>query len=193
MSGYRGLAVVSIDTLEVSVLIVAEAARALAAEGKRVIVVDLSPGGLLGRVLRVRRPGARQASLAGTEFTVMVVPADDDATPAKLAFPLLDPTGAWPPNQVLLGLAELDPAVGARYLADWVAEAVVVATTGRSSAGKVRANAEMLAVAGVTLASAMLVGTDRNDESVGESSNQLEERYPPTDRELGLLGVTGAP
>jgi hypothetical protein len=198
-SSYQGLAVVSIDSIEASVLAVAEVARALGAEGKRVIVVDLSPGGPLGRVLGVKRPGTRETSIAGSSSpAVVVVPADDNqavaATPAKLALSLLGPTGTWPSNQVLLVLAELDPAVGARYLGDWVAEAVVVATTGRSNASKVRGTSEMLAVAGVTITSAMLVAADRNDDSVGETGFQpWDERFRPVERELGSVGVTGEP
>jgi capsular polysaccharide biosynthesis protein len=197
--GYQGLAVVSIDSIEASVLVVAESARILGAEGKRVIVVDLSPGGLLGRVLGVEQPGTRETSIAGTKSpVVVVVPPNDNqavaATPVKFASSLLGPTGTWPSTQVLLVLAELDPAIGARYLGDWVAEAVVVATTGRSSASKVRATSEMLGVAGVTIASVMLVAADRNDESVGEAGNQpWDERCRPINRELGSVGVTGDP
>ncbi len=197
--GYQGLAVVSIDSIEASVLAVAESARALSAEGKRVIVVDLSPGGLLGRVLDVRQPGTRETSIAGSKSpVVVVVPPDDDqaaaVTPATLALSSLGPTGTWSSNQLVLVLAELDPAVGAHYLGDWVAKAVVVGTTGRSSASKVRANAEMLGVAGITIASVMLVAADRNDESVGEARNQpWDERYRPMDRELGSVSTTGEP
>ena len=199
MSGYQGLAVVSIGSIEATVLVIAESARALGAEGKRVIVVDLSPGGLLGRVLGVHKPGTRETSIAGTGSPAMVVvPPDDNravsATPAKLALTLLGPTGTWPPEQVLLVLAELDPAIGARYLGDWVTEAVVVATAGRSNASKVQGNAEMLAVAGVALTSVMLVGADRNDDSVGEVGiRPWGERYRHVERELGSLGVSGEP
>ncbi|MGA3219919.1 MAG: hypothetical protein ACLPXU_00260 [Acidimicrobiales bacterium] len=197
--GCQGLAVVSIDSIEASVLAVAESARVLGAEGKRVIVVDLSPGGLLGRVLNLKQPGTRETSIAGTKLpAVVIVPPDDDqagaATPAKLDPSSLGPTGTWPSTQFMLVLADLDPAVGAHYLSDWVAEAVVVGTTGRSSASKVRANAEMLEVAGVTVASAMLVAADRNDESVGEAPNQpWNERYRPMDREQGSVSTTGEP
>ena len=97
-------------------------------------------------------------------------------------------------EQVLLVLAELDPAIGARYLGDWVTEAVVVATAGRSNASKVQGNAEMLAVAGVALTSVMLVGADRNDDSVGEVGiRPWGERYRHVERELGSLGVSGEP
>jgi capsular polysaccharide biosynthesis protein len=197
MSGYQGLAVVSIGSIEESVLVVAESARGLGSDGKRVIVVDLSPGGLLDRVLGLKTAGTREASIAGTRTSaIVVVPPDDNqavaATPPTLALSLLGPTGAWPSNQVLLVLAELDPAVGARNLGDWVTEAVVIVAPGRASASRVRANAKMLAVAGVTIASVMLVAADRNDESVGETGNHTwDEHDRPDKTELGSVGLEG--
>jgi capsular polysaccharide biosynthesis protein len=194
--GYQGLAVVSIDSIEASVLAVAESARALCAEGKRVIVVDLSHGGLLGRVLGPRHSGTHETSIADTRLpAVVVVPPDADeafAATSLLALPPPGQTGTLPSTRIVLVLAELDPAVGAHYLGDLVSKAVVVGTTGRSSTSKVRANAEMLGVAGITVASGMLVAADHNDESVGEIRNQRwGAHYQPKDKQPGSVSTSG--
>jgi len=198
VAGQKSLAVVSIDSADAAVLALAESARALAAEGEIVTIVDLSPGGLLGRVLGVREPGTHETHIAGaTSPTLVIVRAEDDnelsAVPAKVGLSSLRSTETRLSTQVVLVLAVLDPAVGAGFLANWVTEAVVVATTGRSSATKVRANAEMLRVAGVTVISATLVAADRDDESLGDAHEQSDERGRPVERDLGPAILRGEP
>jgi capsular polysaccharide biosynthesis protein len=68
---------------------------------------------------------------------------------------------------VLLTLITLDPSVGSEHLATWAADAVVVVTAGRSSWTKIQAVGEMIRLAGARLVSAVLVGADKTDESLG--------------------------
>ena len=68
---------------------------------------------------------------------------------------------------VMLTLATLDPAFGADSLPTWAPEVVAVVTAGRSSAAKIHAVGEMVRLSGSRLASAILVGADKNDESLG--------------------------
>ena len=77
----------------------------------------------------------------------------------------------WPPPapsaDLLLTLATLDPSLGAEHLAGWARGAVAVVTAGRSSAERVHAVGEMIRLAGIELISAVLVGADKTDESLG--------------------------
>ena len=192
--GRQNLAVVSLDSPEASALVVAESARALTTEGKRVTIVDLTAGGLLGRILGVKGSGTRETYIFRTKFPIFVViPPDDDqvvqAKPEPTGLASLTSADAWRSTQVVLVLAELDPAVGARRLGDWVAEAVVVVTAGRSSHTRVQANTEMLRSAGVTIISAVLVATDHNDDSFGDALGQ--PRHRPVDGGLGSVSLSG--
>lgn len=61
----------------------------------------------------------------------------------------------------------LDPGVGADHLSTWANEAVAVVTAGASTTVKIHATGEMIRGAGIHLASAVLLGADRADESLG--------------------------
>jgi hypothetical protein len=65
--------------------------------------------------------------------------------------------------------------MGAEYLATWASDAVVVATAGRSSATRIHAIGELIRRSGTQLISAVLVGTDKSDETLGmaDASGQL--------------------
>jgi hypothetical protein len=67
----------------------------------------------------------------------------------------------------MLTLATLDPALGGDHLATWASEAVVVVTAGRSRAERVHSVGEMIRLAGTRLDSAILLGADRSDASLG--------------------------
>jgi len=68
---------------------------------------------------------------------------------------------------LLLTLALLDLSVGGEHLATWAANAVVVITSGRSTWTRIHAVSEMIRLAGTRLDSAVLVGADKTDESLG--------------------------
>ena len=66
-----------------------------------------------------------------------------------------------------LTLAEVDPAVGVEHLRSWSEEVVVLVAAGRSSAERLRTTGELVRSAGLRLLFAMMVGTDRTDETLG--------------------------
>jgi Mrp family chromosome partitioning ATPase len=178
--GRSVLAVTSIDSLTASAEGVAALARMLATAGRRVGLVDLSVEGRLAGLLGVERTGASVAHLEGAANPVSIlVPAggwpaevDDARDAARWPPGLRDTEGRRqlsPSLEVVLVLATLDPAVGAEHLAAWAEETVVVVTAGRSSAAKVRTQAEMIQAAGMTLLSAVLVNADRDDQSLGRA------------------------
>jgi hypothetical protein len=68
---------------------------------------------------------------------------------------------------LLLTLVTLDPSVGGEHLPTWAADAVVIVTAGRSTWTKINAVGEMVRLSGTRLVSAVLVGADRTDESLG--------------------------
>ena len=76
-------------------------------------------------------------------------------------------TAACASADLLLTLAPLDPSLGGEHLATWAADAVVVITAGRSSWTKIHAVGEMIRLAGTRLVSAVLVGADKTDDSLG--------------------------
>lgn len=176
------LAVVSVDSPEPAAVVVAGAARALAAEGMSVVVADLTPDRLLARLLRVRGTGVHTTNPGEQGLPIQVcvppeggLPTADRSAPAGSLVP--------PTAQVTLVLAALDPAVGADHLAGWARRAVLVVTAGRSNAEKLRANAEMVSSAGLSLDHVILFGADRDDCSLGRTSSPSQWA---TDRPLQL-------
>jgi hypothetical protein len=67
----------------------------------------------------------------------------------------------------VLVLATVNPAFGASHIASWATESVVMITAGEASAARISATSQMLESGGVKVDSAILVGADRRDETVG--------------------------
>jgi hypothetical protein len=63
--------------------------------------------------------------------------------------------------------APVTPATGPAHLKTWADEAVAVVTAGQSSVTRVQAVGEMIRFAGADLTSAVLLGADEKDESLG--------------------------
>ena len=68
---------------------------------------------------------------------------------------------------MLLTLASIDPSLGAEYLRTWATSAAVLLTAGRSSWMRIHSAGELIRLARIPLVSAILVGTDKTDESLG--------------------------
>jgi hypothetical protein len=66
----------------------------------------------------------------------------------------------------LLALATVDPGRGAGHLA-WAKEATVTVSAGCSSALRINATAELLRAADISIATAVLLDSDENDETLG--------------------------
>ena len=76
-------------------------------------------------------------------------------------------TSACASADLLLTFITLDPSLGGELLPTWAASAVVVVTAGRSSWARINAVGEMIRLAGASVTSAVLVGADKSDESLG--------------------------
>jgi hypothetical protein len=98
-------------------------------------------------------------SAANAAGPLAAAPAEDVASAAKQA-------------DLLLTVAELDPAVGGEHLRTWAESAVAVFTAGKTRATRAYAVGEMLRLSGVRAISGIVVDADRTDESLGLAPDQ---------------------
>ena len=139
-------------------------------------MADLSGGAYLARLLGVRDPGIHKVSQNGEDL-VMFLPAPEDVAPVGPVPSGVSPavpgqasaalTTACSSANLLLTLATLDPAFGGDHLGTWTINAVTVVTAGASSAERIHSVGEMIRLAGTRLDSAILIGADKSDESLG--------------------------
>lgn len=176
--GVAALAVVPVDDLRVPALSFVSLIRSLAGEGKRVVVADLCSKAPAARLLGVTKPGVREVSAYGASLVVAVAVAEpDDPTPVGPLQPVLAPAqhssftdavaDACASADILLTLITLDPSFGSEHLATWATEATAVVTAGESSWTKIHGVGELVRLSGTRLASAVLIGADKSDESLG--------------------------
>lgn len=169
------LAVVPVGDPRLAALSVASLAESCAQQGRQVVVADLCSGAPAAALLGAKGPGVHRVSVDGAHV-VAAVPDPTDFAPVGPLRPLspraetafageLD--AACASADLLLTLITLDPSVGGEHLATWAADAVVVVTAGRSSWTKIQAAGELIRLAGTRLDSAVLVGADKADESLG--------------------------
>jgi hypothetical protein len=165
--GAACLAVVAVGNEKFVASLVEKLAATSSDDGKRVMVADLS-GGALARLLGEAKPGVHKVDGDRTHLVLAVPDAADLAPigPLHQQAPE-DITAAYSGVNVLITLATVDPAAGGDNLGTWATDAVVVVTAGVSSEVKVHAVGELVRAAGVRLTSAVLLGADRNDESLG--------------------------
>jgi hypothetical protein len=157
-----------------------------AREGKKVVLADLADGVLAKRV-GAKAPGVTTVSVQGEQLTA-VVPARDDIAPIGPAYrrtespsPSRELLAACASADLLLTLTTLDPAFGGEHLVTWATDAVAVVSAGRSSAVRIHAVGEMVKLAGTRLVSAVLLGADKDDESLGTAPR------PDSPASLGML------
>lgn len=172
--GPATLAVVTIDETKVATVAVAALAVAAAQAGLHVIVADLTADRTIARLTGVRESGVRIATIEGQQL-VIAVPDRGDISPVgpvrvdsmgpRTAGPAL--AAAYGSADLLITLANLDPALGADYLASWSPSVVAVLTAGTSSATKIHSVGEMIRFSGAQLRGAILLGADKRDETVG--------------------------
>ena len=198
--GPASLAIVAVDDAQTVAPAVAALARIHAKEGRQVVVADLSAGRSLARLLGVKGRGVHLVSRGGVQLQVAVPARDDIApagpvrnedAPATWAEPDKAVVAACSSADLLLTLVTLDPAVGGDHLTTWASEAIAVVTSGRSSGEKVHSAGEMIRLAGIRFNSAVLIGADRSDASLG----LLDSARPPGDgggeREPSRTGESG--
>jgi hypothetical protein len=181
--GASGLALISVDNEDVAAATLVSLAVSCAEEGKQVLVADLSHGARAARLIGTSTTGIHAADVDGESVVVAVpdpyavVPVGPiDQTPAR-ALPAASQelTAAYRSADLMFTLVTLDPSMGAEYLATWASDAVVVVTAGRSSATRIHAVGELIRRSGTQLISAVLVGSDKSDETLGmaDASGQL--------------------
>ena len=182
--GAQGLAIVAVDNAPVVAQAVMELVTSYAGSGTQVVAADLSSGAHLAHLAGIKGPGTHTVSRNGVTFA-MAVPERDDMAPAGPLPPFNSPPGrAQAPDplvtsdvaaDLLLTLATLDPAVGGDHLATWASNAVVVVSSGESSAERIHGVGEMIRLAGMRLDSVVLLGADKSDESLGLTPRPEEQ------------------
>jgi capsular polysaccharide biosynthesis protein len=174
--GPAGLAIVAVDNAPVVARAVEALATSHASQGREVVLADLSQGAHLAHLLGVKSAGSHPVSRNGVHFTVAVPdrhdpapagplpPGSPPARHAQSADPLV---ASYAAADLLLTMVTLDPAVGGEHLTTWAGTAVVVVSAGLSSAERIHGVGEMIRLAGTRLDSVVLIGSDKDDASLG--------------------------
>ncbi len=170
------LALLAVDDVEEAALVTATFAAHLAAGGKSVFLVDLSESGRLEAAVSK----ALEKEPEGPEGRAEPVVHRPEGPPLLARGPVGAPASAqtelskgdplrpaWNRADVVLALAEVDPAVDVDNLTTWVDRVVLLVASGRSSAERLRTTGELVRAAGLQLSFAMMVGADRTDDSSG--------------------------
>lgn len=179
--GQVSLAIVAVDDPQIVAQAVASLAGSCAQEGRRVVVADLASGAPLAHLLGAGEPGVHQAGRDGARLLAAVPERGDlvpigpvrGKSPALRGQPNEALVTACSSADLLLTLITLDPAFGGEHLATWATDAIVVVTAGRSSVERVHSVGDMIRLAGTRLDSAVLIGADRDDESLGVMESLL--------------------
>jgi capsular polysaccharide biosynthesis protein len=170
------LAVVAVDNAPAVAPSLVGLARSYAKVGKSVVLADMSPGTPAARLLGVKRPGVHAVTAGDARLTLAVGARDEivpvgplsrGRRPAQLAEPNPELVAACTSADLLLTLVVLDPALGGDYLATWASDVVVTVTAGQSSATRIQAVGDMVRLAGAESVSAVLIGADKGDETLG--------------------------
>jgi capsular polysaccharide biosynthesis protein len=173
--GRGRVAVAGIDNSQEVGFAVAAAAATIAARYCSITVIDLTER--LSRGLRVT-PSTPGSYDLPTVLRPRGLPALAHGAADLLALGHWDNGENTPLPQLTdatLVLAELDPAVGADHLTAWADRVILVVTAGRSSVEKVRTVADMIRTAGLDLRFAVLMHTERRDDSSGTANVELPE------------------
>lgn len=172
--GAACLAVVATDDVHTVGHAVARLAIASAQQRGRVVIADLCAGAPVARDLGISEPGISTVRPDGVAI-VAVVPGANDVAPVG---PLRNPQSPaaqvserlaelYADADLLLSIVTLDPSFGGEFVRTWATDAVVVATAGQSTATRLNATGEMIRLAGTRLASVVVIGADKSDESLG--------------------------
>ncbi|MBV9384063.1 MAG: hypothetical protein JOY82_02710 [Streptosporangiaceae bacterium] len=202
--GVAALAVVPVDDVEVPALSLVSLAVSCARGGKQVVVADLCGDAPMARLLGAAEPGVRVVNTRDTSL-VVAVPEPGDVVPVgpldhgpaqdqRSSFTEAVAAACAAPS-VLLTLVSLDPSLGGEHIATWAADAVTMVTAGRSSWTRIHGAGEMIRLSGARLASAVLLGADGADESLGVAytPETLHKGLPAPGRYDRLAGMTARP
>ena len=168
------LAVVPVDDPRAAALSLVSLALSRAQQGEQVVLANLVTGAPAARLLGFRERGV--STVSAHNNLILAVPEGDDVLPPTgplgraqvQASPFTDAvTAASARADLLLTLATLDVSLGSDHLSTWATDAVAVITAGRSSWPTISAVGEMIRLSGTRLVSAVLIGADHSDESLG--------------------------
>jgi capsular polysaccharide biosynthesis protein len=184
------LAVVPVDDAAVAALSVVSLALSYARDGRKVVLADLAAGAPAAKLLGSAKPGVRVVNAQQASLTLAVPGADefaprgplDRGQAARQSGFTEEVSGVFDPAEVLLTLATLDPAFGGEHLATWADSAVTVVTAGQSTWIRLQSAADMVRSGGTSLVSAVLVGADKTDWSLGQPQDP--------DAPLGVGGLS---
>jgi hypothetical protein len=171
--GIASLAVVPVDEVDVAAVCLTSLAISSARKGLRVVLADLCAGAPVARLLGVRQTGIEDVRVEKARVIVAVpdrkelFPEGPLRTRSHGADANDELAAACASADLLLTLAPLDPSVGGEHLADWASSVVAFVTAGRSSVERVKAVGEMIRLARIPRVSAVLIGADKTDESLG--------------------------
>ena len=170
------LAVIAVDNAQEIAPAVVILAELCAKEGRRLLVVDLVPGAPVAKLLGTTSAGTPKGR-NGAAPLIVIIPQEAGLVPSGPLRPAVAGRLAAPPTKavvaaakqadLLVTIAELDPAVGGEHLSTWAEAAVAVFTAGRTRATRAYAVGEMLRLSGIHAVSGIVVGSDTTDESLG--------------------------
>jgi hypothetical protein len=162
------LAVACIDNSDEVRFALATAAMGLVADGRDVVLIDLTAQG--GLDAAVQELMSAQAVERPTVLRPRGIPALADQA-ADLRIVGYEDEEEEPPSpdltDVSLVLADLDPSVAADHLTAWTERVIVAVTSGLSSVERVRTAGDLVRSAGLDLRFAALLHADAADVSSG--------------------------
>jgi hypothetical protein len=181
------LLLVALDGVDVAAVSAATLAGRLTAEGKTVVLADLTGDKTLAHIFGIDQEGRHQVTVGHDEQVILLVPPGawrlEESEPSN-------PPVRWSNADVILAVATVDPNVGAWHLLPWSTRSTVIVSAGKSSARRINGTAELLRAASIDITSAVLVNVDRNDDSIGlsdrgdsplhEPGGTLSQSAPPT-------------
>jgi capsular polysaccharide biosynthesis protein len=170
------LAVIAVDNAQEIAPAVVILAELCAKEGRRLVVADLVPGAPVAKLLGTTSAGTQKGRNGGAPL-IVIIPQEAGLVPYGPLRPAVAGRLAAAPTKavvaaakqadLLVTIAELDPAVGGEHLSTWAEAAVAVFTAGRTRAARAYAVGEMLRQSGIHAISGIVVGSDTTDESLG--------------------------
>ena len=194
------LAVVAVDNAQEIAPAVVMFAERCAKENVKVAVTDLVKGAPVAKLLGAKGTGVQPVRL-GAGSIIVITPEETDQVPSGPLRPAAAGGAGFlaaPPTeavesvakgaQLMLTVADLDPAIGGEYLSTWATEAVAVISAGRTRAARAYAVGELLRLSGMRAISGIVVGADKTDDSLGTAPDDAitlaefrpSEFAPPT-------------
>ena len=176
--GGATLAVIPVDNISEIAPAVVAFIESCAKDGAQVVFADLTKGAVFAQ--HARRAAALASARSGSAArrwssrfptpTMSCPPGPMRSSSAVTAQQFAPPSdsllSACRQADLLITVAELDPALGGDHLATWATDAVALFTGGRTHGGRAYAVGEMLRLAGLHV-TGVLIGADKTDESLG--------------------------